>query len=71
VQDQRRLRDAGKEMIGGIAFVIVLSIPVAEARRDEAVVEFKDISCGGDGRPFGRANRRAWRQRLTFMASSM
>ena len=53
VQDQRRPRDADEEMLGGIAFVIVLGIPVAEARRDEAVVEFIDVPGGGDGGPFG------------------
>ena len=40
VQDQRRPRNAGKEMLGGIVFVIVLGIPIAETRRDKAVVEF-------------------------------
>ena len=47
LQDQRRPRDAGKEMLGGVAVVVVQCVSVAKARRDEAVVEFVNISRGG------------------------
>lgn len=53
-------------MFGGVTFVIVLSVPVAEARRNETVVEFIDVSGGGDGGPLGGAERRARRHGLAF-----
>ena len=66
VKDQRRPRDAGDEMLGGIAFVIVAGAPVAEARRDEAIVEFIDGPDSGDGGSLGGADCGARRQRLAF-----
>ena len=71
MQDQRRPRDAGKEMLGGVAFVIVLGIPVAEARRDEAIVVFIDVSCSGDGSLSVVLTAAPGASASRFMASSM
>lgn len=66
VKDQRWPRDVGDEMLGGIAFVIVAGTPVAEARRDEAIVEFIDGPDSGDGGSLGGADCGARRQGLAF-----
>src|SRR5579875_672612 len=66
VQNKRWPPDASKEMLGGIAFVILPGIPVTEVRCDKPVVELVDVADSGDGGPFGGAHARPRRQRLSF-----